>query len=269
MIKAIVCGVGGRMAGRMVHLIQTAEDMQVVGGIERADHPAIGRDVGEVVGLGNIGVTVSADLEGVIEQGDVVIEFTTPAATVEHLRIAAAHGKAMVIGTTGLEKEQLAEVQRLAQQIPCFMAPNMSVGVNVMFKLLQDAARLLGDEYDVEIIEAHHRYKVDAPSGTAVKMAELLAEALGRNLEEVGVFGRPRGIIGERKAKEIGIQAIRAGDIVGEHTTIFGGLGERLEITHRAQSRDNFGRGALRAARWILQQPPGLYDMQDLLGLKG
>ncbi len=268
MIKAIVCGVGGRMAGRMVHLIRETEDIQVVGGVERTDHPAIGKDLGEVVGLGQLGIQVSADLEQIIDQGDVVVDFTIAQAAVQHLRTVAAHGKAMVIGTTGLEKEQLEEVRQLAKKIPCFMAPNMSVGVNVMFKLLQDAARLLGDEYDVEIIEAHHRYKVDAPSGTAVKMAEILAEALHRNIDEVGVYGRPKGIIGQRKPHEIGIQTIRAGDIVGEHTTIFGGLGERLEITHRAQSRDNFGRGALRAIRWILRQKPGLYDMQDLLGLK-
>jgi 4-hydroxy-tetrahydrodipicolinate reductase len=173
----------------------------------------------------------------------------------------------MVLGTTGFSKAQLEEVRGLARHLPLFMAPNMSLGVNVMYKLIADAARILGEAFDVEIIEAHHRYKVDAPSGTAVRMAEIIAEAFGRDLEKVGVYGR-KGIVGQRKADEIGIVSLRAGDMTGDHTVIFGGIGERLEIVHRGQSRDSLGLGALRAARWIVQQRPGFYDMQDLLGLK-
>ena len=176
-------------------------------------------------------------------------------------------GKPMVLGTTGFIAAQLAEIRSLAQHMPLFMAPNMSPAINVMYKLIADAARLLGSDFDIEILEAHHRYKVDAPSGTAVRMAEILAQTLNRDLEKVAVHGR-QGIVGQRKDEEIAILSIRAGDLTGDHTVTFGGIGERLEIIHRTQSRDAFGRGALRAARWIVQQKPGLYDMQDLLGLK-
>jgi 4-hydroxy-tetrahydrodipicolinate reductase len=173
----------------------------------------------------------------------------------------------MVLGTTGFTAAQLTEIRSLAQRMPLFMAPNMSPAINVMYKLIADAARLLGADFDVEIVEAHHRYKVDAPSGTAARMAEVLAQTLDRDMEKVGVYGR-QGIVGQRKDDEIAVLSIRAGDLTGDHTVIFGGIGERLEIIHRTQSRDAFGRGALRAARWIVHQKPGLYDMQDLLGLK-
>ncbi len=173
----------------------------------------------------------------------------------------------MVIGTTGFSKDQIEVLRSLSGEIPLVMAPNMSVGVNLLFKVLKDVARVLGDDYDIEIIEAHHRMKKDAPSGTALKMAQVIADALQRNLDEVGVYAR-KGIIGERTKQEIGIQTVRAGDIVGEHTVLFGGLGERIEITHKASSRDTFARGALRAAMWVADRKPGLYDMQDVLGLK-
>lgn len=255
------------MGGRLVHLAKESGDFEVMGGIERHGRPAIGRDLGEVVGLGMLGVPVVDDLRALIGKIDLLFEFTAPEPSLEHLRVMAEHQKPMVLGTTGFSKAQLDEVQRLAQRMPLFMAPNMSLGINVMYQLLAEAARLLGEGFDVEIIEAHHRYKVDAPSGTAVRMAEILARALGRDAEKVGVYGR-KGIVGQRKDDEIGIMSLRAGDMAGDHTVMFGGVGERLEIIHRSQSRDSFGRGALRAARWIVQQPAGLYDMQDLLGLK-
>jgi 4-hydroxy-tetrahydrodipicolinate reductase len=184
-----------------------------------------------------------------------------------HLREASRRGKAMVIGTTGFTKEDMAEIESLTRNIPCVLASNMSLGVNLLLRVLKDIAKVLGDDYDVEIIEAHHRLKKDAPSGTALRMAEAVAGALGRDLDEVAVYAR-KGMIGQRGKKEIGIQTIRAGDIVGEHTVIFGGLGERVEITHKASSRDTFARGALRAALWLGGKPAGLYDMQDVLGLK-
>jgi 4-hydroxy-tetrahydrodipicolinate reductase len=255
------------MGGRLVHLVKESGDLELAGGLERHGHPAIGRDLGEVVGLGALGVPLVDDLKALAPTIDLLFEFTTPEASLEHLRIMADHGKPMVLGTTGFSPAQLQEIRGLAQRLPLFMAPNMSLGVNVMYKLIADAARMLGPDFDVEIVEAHHRYKVDAPSGTAVRMAEILARTRDRELEQVGVYGR-KGLIGQRKDDEIAVFSIRAGDLTGDHTVLFGGIGERLEIVHRTQSRDAFGRGALRAARWIVHQKPGLYDMQDLLGLK-
>jgi 4-hydroxy-tetrahydrodipicolinate reductase len=220
-----------------------------------------------VVGLSPKGLKVVDSLAEVLLQGDVLIEFTHPEPSLGHLRQVATAGKAMVLGTTGFSPAQLAEIQALAARVRLVFAPNMSVGVNLMFKVVADVARVLREGYDVEIVEAHHRLKKDAPSGTALKLAQTIAQALDRDLEEVGVYSR-RGIIGERPPEEIGIQTLRAGDIVGEHTVLFGGVGERLEIIHRAHSRDNFARGALRAALWVVPQAPGIYDMQDVLGLK-
>ena len=256
-----------KWGGRLVHLVQQSGDLEVAGGLERLGHPAIGKDLGEVVGLGTLGVPLVDELNALVPKIDLLFEFTIPEASLEHLRVMADHGKPMVLGTTGFNAAQLKEVRGLAQRLPLFMAPNMSPAINVMYKLIADAARLLGIDFDIEIVEAHHRYKVDAPSGTAVRMAEILAHTLNRDLEKVGVYGR-KGIIGQRKDEEIAVLSVRAGDLTGDHTVTFGGIGERLEISHRTQSRDAFGRGALRAARWIVQQKPGLYDMQDLLGLK-
>jgi 4-hydroxy-tetrahydrodipicolinate reductase len=255
------------MGGRLVHLIQETADLEIAGGLERPGHPALGKDLGEVVGLGSLGVQLADDLYSVMPHIELLFEFTVPEASLAHVRIMAKHGKPMVLGTTGFTATQLAEIRSLAQDLPLFMAPNMSPAINVMYKLIADAARLLGTDFDIEILEAHHRYKVDAPSGTAVRMAEILAQTLHRDLEKVAVHGR-QGIVGPRQDEEIAILSIRAGDLTGDHTVTFGGIGERLEIIHRTQSRDAFGRGALRAARWIVQQKPGLYDMQDLLGLK-
>ena len=203
----------------------------------------------------------------VIDQGDVIIDFTFHKATMEFARLAARHARAMVIGTTGLTAENLAELAELSRNFPCVQAPNMAVGVNVLFKLAAKTASILGDDYDIEIVEAHHNKKKDAPSGTALKLAEMAASGVNRNLAEVGVYER-HGMIGERTKKEIGVQTVRAGDIVGEHTIYFAGPGERIEITHRAHSRDNFAKGAATAAAWVAHQKPGLYSMFDVLGLQ-
>ncbi|MDI9571462.1 MAG: 4-hydroxy-tetrahydrodipicolinate reductase [Pseudomonadota bacterium] len=267
MIETILMGAGGRMGGRIGHLIAAATDMEVSAALEAKGHPAVGRDLGEVLGLPKTGVIVGDDLQAVIGKGDVVIDFTHHESSLRHLEIAARAGKPMVIGTTGFTPGELAAAGKLAEKIPCVIAPNMSVGVNVMFKVLENVTAILGDDYDVEILEAHHNQKKDAPSGTAMKMAQIIAAKLGRNLDQDGVYAR-RGMIGERKKAEIGIQTLRGGDIVGEHQVMFVANGERLEFIHRAHNRDNFARGALRAARWIVNQQKGLYDMQDVLGLK-
>ncbi len=267
MIKAIVAGVAGRMGGKITRTILDSDGIKLGAGFEKTGHPAIGKDVGEVAGAGNLGLKVASKLEEVIAQGDVIIDFTHHEASLQHLRIAAEKGRPIVIGSTGFSVEEIEEARALAQNVPCVLAPNMSVGVNVMFKVAAELARYLGDGFDIEIIEAHHHLKKDAPSGTAVKLAEVLAEARNWKLREVGVFCR-HGLIGARKKDEIGIQTVRAGDIAGEHTVLFGGIGERIEITHRAHSIENFARGAVRAAKWVINQPNGLYDMQDVLGLK-
>jgi 4-hydroxy-tetrahydrodipicolinate reductase len=267
MIKAIVTGVAGRMGGRIVHMLAAAAGIELTGAVERYDHAAVGRDVGEVVGLPLKGIKVAPTLGEVLDKGDVVLEFTQPEVSLAHLKEVAEVGKAMVLGTTGFSPPQVEEIRRLAGDARVVFAPNMSVGVNLMFKVVADIAQVLKEGYDVEIVEAHHRLKKDAPSGTALKLAQVIAQALDRDLEKVGVYSR-HGLIGQRTDKEIGIQTVRAGDIVGEHTVIFGGIGERLEIIHRAHNRDNFAKGAVRAAAWVVEQPHGLYDMQDVLGLK-
>ncbi|MFM8551282.1 MAG: 4-hydroxy-tetrahydrodipicolinate reductase [Nitrospiraceae bacterium] len=267
MIKVIVAGAAGRMGGRLVCLLKESAALTLAGAIESKGHVSIGEDAGEVAGCGHSGVTIRDDFAGAMERGEVVIDFSAPAATLEHLRAAAQARRAMVIGTTGFDAQELAELRSIAKSIPCVFSPNMSVGVNIIFKAIAEMAKTFGEDYDIEIIEAHHRLKKDAPSGTALKMAEVLAKAVNRDLEQVGVYAR-KGLIGERKKGEIGIQTIRAGDIVGDHTVLFGGMGERVEVTHRVQSRDTFARGALRAARWVVKQPPGLYDMMDVLGLR-
>jgi len=266
MINVIVAGAAGRMGSRLVALIKESTALTLAGAIEGKAHQAGGQDAGEAAGVGKIGIAITHDLTALLEQGEVVIDFSAPEATLDHLRAVAIRRRAMVIGTTGFNAAQFEELTSLARQVPCVFSPNMSVGVNVMYKVIREMARALGDDYDIEVIEAHHRLKKDAPSGTALKMAEVLAQAVNRDLKEVGVFAR-KGLIGERNKQEIGIQAVRAGDIVGDHTILFGGMGERIEVTHRATSRDTFARGALRAAHWIVKQPPGLYDMMDVLGL--
>ena len=267
MVKAVVTGAGGRMGGRIITLINTAEGIKLVGAVEQKGHALVGKDVGEALGLGKLGVTVIDDLNACIDKGDVVIDFTNHAASLKNLELAVKKKRAMVIGSTGFTADEMKKAAKLSKKTRCVLAPNMSVGVNVMFKVLADVAKILGDDYDVEIVEAHHHLKKDAPSGTAMKMAQIIAKALDRNLDQAAVYTR-KGMIGERTKAEIGIQTLRAGDIVGEHNVMFGAVGERLEFIHRAHSRDNFAKGAIRAAKWIILQRDGLYDMQDVLGLK-
>lgn len=267
MIKLTVCGAAGRMGSRIIALSKEYAELKLVGAIESKVNTKVGLDAGVVAGIGEIGVKISEDISKVIGETDVVVNFTSPEATLEHLEIVSKSMKSIVIGTTGFSNEQISIIQDASRDIPIVLSPNMSIGVNLLFKILRDVARVLGDDYDIEIVEAHHRMKKDAPSGTAVKMAKVIADALGRNFDEVAVYAR-KGIIGERTKKEIGIQTVRAGDIVGEHTVLFGGLGERIEITHKASSRDTFARGALKAALWLYGKPAGLYDMGDVLGIK-
>ena len=264
MIRVIIDGACGRMGKMITQGVSQQEDMQIVGAIEFSEHLQLGQDVGEVAGIGAIGVPVTSDLPSILDEGDVVIEFTAPSATIEHLQNVVDAGKRMVIATTGYDEEELAQVHALAPQIPCVMAANMSVGINVMLQAIQAVANVLGDDYDVEVIEAHHNQKVDSPSGTALRMAEVLAQALDRNLSEVGVFGR-HGIVGARPKKEIGIHAIRGGDLAGDHTVLFVGTGERIEITHRGQNREPLAQGAIRAARWVMSAPKGLHDIAEAL----
>ena len=264
-IKAIVVGAAGRMGGRLIHIIQETPSIELYRATERPDHPFLGRDVGEMVGLGRLGIPLEGDLKKT--GGDVLINFSAPQASLESLEFAKESGLAAVIGTTGFNQDQMDRIRELSKSVRCVLAPNMSVGMNLMFKVVQEVAKVLGPDYDIEIFEAHHRLKKDSPSGTAVTLGELIANAIGRDFNQVGVYGR-KGMVGERTKEEIGMQVIRAGDIVGEHTVLFGGIGERLEIIHRAHSRDNFARGAIRAALWVVNQPHGLYDMQDVLGLR-
>ncbi|MFC1524263.1 4-hydroxy-tetrahydrodipicolinate reductase [Thermodesulfobacteriota bacterium] len=266
MTRVIVAGAAGRMGKRIAAMVHEHNDLQLVGGFETAGHPAIGSDIGETGGFGTVGATIFDGLPGIIDQGDVIIDFTFHEATMQFAALAAEHEKAMVIGTTGLSQDNLDRLRELSANFPCVQAPNMAVGVNVLFKVAAKIASILGDAYDIEIVEAHHRMKKDAPSGTALKLGEMVAEAVNRDLDEVGVYSR-HGMIGERGEREIGIQTIRGGDIVGEHTVYYAGPGERIEITHRAHTRDNFARGAAVAAAWIAGRTNGMYNMFDVLGL--
>ena len=267
MVNAIVAGAAGRMGKRIIHMIQQTPGIALTGAFEHPDHPAVHKDAGEEAGAGSMGVEIAPSLKEVLDKGDVLIDFTTPDATLENLHTAVFNGMSMVIGTTGIQGERLEKAKALAGNIRCVMAPNMSVGVNVMYKMAQELATLLGKDYDMEILEVHHRTKKDAPSGTAMHLARILADAVGRDLDEVGVYER-KGQVGERTKEEIGIQTWRGGDIAGEHTVMFAGAGERVELIHRAHNRDNFARGAVKAALWVVEQPNGLYDMQDVLGLR-
>ena len=267
MIKIIIAGAAGRMGQRVAYMVDQHPQLQYAGAFEAAGHSDIGRDAGFIALGKENGVLIGEGLESVIGDGDVIIDFTFHKATMEFAKIASAHGKAMVIGTTGLTADDLEELAKLAESFPCVQAPNMSICVNAMFKLVKKTAAILGDDYDIEIVEAHHNKKKDSPSGTALKLGEMAAEGVNRKLEEVGVYER-NGIIGERKPKEIGIQAIRAADIVGEHTVYFAGPGERIELTHRAHSRDHFAKGAATAAAWLANIDNGMYSMFDVLGLQ-
>ena len=267
MTRIAIVGVAGRMGRTLVNAVQQDEDATLAGGVVEPGSSLVGADIGELAGVGRLGVSAVDDLAAIVDDFDVLIDFTAPRVTLANLAVCAAHGKRMVIGTTGLSDEELAELDAFRDKLPFVFAPNMSVGVNLTLKLLETAARALGDEgYDIEVIESHHRHKVDAPSGTALKMGEVVAESLGRTLKEHGVFERV-GQCGPRTDKEIGFATVRAGDIVGEHTVMFATEGERIEITHKASSRMTFAKGAVRAARWVAGQGNGRYAMQDVLGL--
>jgi 4-hydroxy-tetrahydrodipicolinate reductase len=266
MADVVVAGAAGRMGNRLVALLQEDKELRLVAALEAPGHPALGRDAGEAAGVGRLTVPITADAEAALGKDRILIEFSVPEASLAHARLVARQGGRAVIGTTGFTPAQREELAAIGRNIAILVAPNMSVGVNVAFRILADMARMLGDDYDVEIVETHHRFKKDAPSGTALRMAEVVAEALGRDLAKTAVYDR-HDKLAERSRKEIGMAALRSGDVVGEHTVSFGALGERLELTHRAQSRDNFARGALRAARFIAAAKPGLYTMQDVLGL--
>jgi 4-hydroxy-tetrahydrodipicolinate reductase len=267
MIKIAVCGAAGQMGQRIINSIIESEGVLFCGALERPGHHQIGEDAGLLAGCGKTDVQITDSLNAVVAACDVLIDFTSPKVSLKNLELCALHKKSIVIGSTGFTPEERALAAELAKDIPVVLAPNMSVGVNVCFKVLNDIATTLGDDFDVEIVELHHKLKKDAPSGTAVRMGEIVAEALGRDYNKVANCHR-EGIIGERTKEEIGMQTVRGGDIVGEHTVYFIGMGERIEISHRAMTRDMFSRGSVRAAKWVVGKAPGLYDMQDVLGLK-
>lgn len=266
MIKVVVTGAAGRMGTQIVRLVRATEGMALAGAVERPGG-AVGQDAGTLAGLGPVGVAVVDELAKALPGADAVIDFTSHEASARHAGTCAEKGVPLVIGSTGFTPEAKAAVAAAAKRIPVVLSPNMSVGVNVLFELVRQAAQVLGDAYDVEIVELHHKKKRDAPSGTAVRLAEVAAEALGRDPKDALAYAR-HGILGERPPWQIGVQTLRGGDVVGEHTVFYCGEGERLELTHRATSREQFARGAIRAARWIAGKPAGLYDMADVLGLR-
>jgi 4-hydroxy-tetrahydrodipicolinate reductase len=264
MTKVAIMGAAGRMGRTLVELSTKTDGLRLSAAVDRPGEALIGSDAGEMVGIGRIGVPLRDKLDGL--EFDVLIDFTRPEATLLNLEFCRRHGRRMVIGTTGFDDSGKAKIAESAKDIGIVYAPNMSVGVNLSFKLLELAARVLGDSVDIEIVEAHHRYKVDAPSGTALRMGEVIARTLGRDLKKCAVYAR-EGNTGERPRDAIGFSVVRAGDIVGDHTVLFAGGGERVEIRHHAESRATFATGALRAARWVAGKKTGLYDMQDVLGL--
>lgn len=265
MIRIAITGAAGRMGRTLLEAITSTEGVKVSAAIELAGNAFIGKDAGELAGLGNIGVNICDSLEKVVDHFDVLIDFTIPEASLKNAEFCAKNGKKLVVGTTGLNDQQKQALAESAKSTAIMFAPNMSVGVNLSLKLLEMAAKVLGDDVDIEIIEAHHRHKIDAPSGTALRMGEVIAETLGRDLKECAVYGR-EGRTGARDRKTIGFETIRAGDIVGDHTVMFAAEGEILEITHKASSRMTFAKGAVRAAKWLDNKHAGLYDMQDVLG---
>jgi 4-hydroxy-tetrahydrodipicolinate reductase len=266
MMKIAVAGAAGRMGKMLIEAIQQSGDLLLSGALEVASSPAIGKDAGETLGF-TTNVAITADITQALKGADALIDFTRPEATLSNLDYCAKHGIKVVIGTTGFNDEQKTHISQAATKTSIVFAPNMSIGVNVTFKLLEVAAKILSTGYDIEVIEAHHRHKVDAPSGTALKMGEVIAAALGRDLKEVGVFAR-EGVTGERDPSSIGFATVRGGDIVGDHTVMFAGTGERIEITHRSNSRANYALGSVRACRFLHGHANGLFDMQDVLGLK-
>ncbi|MFJ9532459.1 4-hydroxy-tetrahydrodipicolinate reductase [Herbaspirillum sp. NPDC101396] len=265
-LKIAVAGASGRMGRMLIEAIQNADDMVLAGALDVPGSPSIGSDAASFLGK-PANVAIESDLAKGLANADVLIDFTRPEGTLKHAEYCAAHGVKMVIGTTGLEQDAKSAIAAAAEKTAIMLAPNMSIGVNVTLKLLEMAAKSFSHGYDIEIIEAHHRHKVDAPSGTALKMGEVIADAIGVKLDDVAVYAR-EGITGERDPSSIGFSAIRGGDIVGDHTVLFAGIGERIEITHKSSSRVTYAHGSLRAARFLADKKTGLYDMQDVLGLK-
>jgi len=265
-IKIGICGAAGRMGKTILEVCNETDNVEIAAAIEYKGSSMIGLDAGEQAGIGKIGVEITDDIAKVSDQIDVLIDFTIASSLTENLEKCHAAGKCMVIGTTGLDDEQKELINKMAKDIAIVFAPNMSIGVNLCLKLLEMAAQVIGEESDIEIIEAHHRHKKDAPSGTALRMGEVIADTLGRNLKECAVYGR-EGVTGERDKNTIGFATIRAGDIVGEHTVMFASAGERVEITHKATSRKTCASGAVRAAQWLAEKDKGLFDMQDVLGI--
>lgn len=266
-MKIGIVGAAGRMGQTLIKACLETEGVSLAAAIEIKGSPAVGKDAGEVAGLPRCGLSVGDDLAAVVGGLDAVIDFTRPEATLANLELCRQFGKFLIVGTTGFTPAQKAHIEQAANEVALVMAPNFSVGVNLTLKLLETAARVMGDYTDIEIVEAHHRHKVDAPSGTALRMGEVVARTLGRDLQECAVYGR-EGITGERDRRTIGFSTIRAGDIVGEHTVLFADEGERVEISHKASSRMTFAKGAVRAALWLQGKDRGLFDMQDVLGLK-
>ena len=265
-IRFAIAGSGGRMGRTLIEAVLAAADAELTAALEHPSSPLIGKDAGDLIGA-HCGVAITADIDAALATTDCLIDFTRPDGTLQHLAVCRKRGVHLVIGTTGFSGEQKQTIEQAANDIPVVFAPNMMVGVNAVFKLLDVAARILNEGYDVEVIEAHHRYKVDAPSGTALRMGEVVAEAMGRYLPECAVYGR-EGRTGERPPAQIGFSTIRGGDIVGDHTVLFAGIGERIEITHKSASRMPYAQGALRAARFMRDKKSGLFDMQDVLGLR-
>ena len=264
--KIAVAGASGRMGQMLIDAIRAADDCSLTGALDIATSPAMGKDAGSFSGQPT-GVLITSDLRAGLSDSQVLIDFTRPEGTMEHIKVCRELGVAMVIGTTGFSEAQKAKIDAAAQDIAIMMAPNMSVGVNVTLKLLEMAAKALSTGYDIEIIEAHHRHKVDAPSGTALKMGEVIARAIGRDLKDCAVYAR-EGVTGERDPSSIGFATIRGGDIVGDHTVLFAGTGERIEISHKSSSRATYAQGSLRAVRFLATQKSGKFDMFDVLGLK-
>lgn len=265
--RIAIAGVAGRMGRALIEAAHNSSTVRVTGAFQRTGSSVIGVDAGELAGIGTLGVRVVDNVDAALRDADTLIDFTRPEVTLAHLEACHRARKKIIIGTTGFNPQQKEHIAQIAQHIAIVMAPNMSVGVNLCFKLLDMAARVLGDDVDIEIVEAHHRHKVDAPSGTALRMGEVVANALNRDLKTCAIYGR-EGVTRERDRNTIGFATVRAGDIVGDHTVMFAGLGERVEITHKASSRLTFAKGALRAAHWLASKDQGLFDMQDVLGLR-
>ena len=267
MLRVALVGVSGRMGLSLIKAVALSKQAELTVAVSRPDSLALGKDAGELAGISPLGVTISSDLAALVDQFDVLIDFTRAGPSMDYIEICRSAGKKIVIGTTGYNEQQKHTIAEAAKQVAMVLAPNMSVGVNLSLKLLEMTAKVMGEYTDIEVIEAHHRHKVDAPSGTALRMGEVVAQALGRDLKDCAIYGR-EGDTGERDRKTIGFSTIRAGDIVGEHTVMFADEGERVEITHKATSRMTFANGAVRAALWLASKDSGLFDMQDVLGLK-